>query len=90
MQDCVPVSRQNININGMEAEGYIFNDEQITTPDDLVLGNFEDKFSAISFHSAGLLNAVISYNDGTNDITKEIELTLDNYNPEFFYIEENA
>ena len=90
MRDCVPVSQQNINIEEMETEGYIFNDEQITTPDDLVLGNFKDKFSAISFHSTGLLNGVISYNDGTNDITKEIELTLSDYNPGFFYIEENA
>lgn len=87
MRDCVPVSQQNININDMEAEGYIFNDEQITTPDDLVLGNFKDKFSAISFHSTGLLNAVISYNDGTNDITKEIELTISDYAPGFFYTE---
>ena len=87
MRDCVPISRQNININEMETEGYIFNDEQITTPDDLVLGNFEDKFSAISFHSTGLLNAVISYNDGTNDITKEIELTISDYDSGFYYRE---
>ena len=87
MRDCVPVSQQNLNISWMEAEGYIFNDEQITTPDDLVLENFEDKYSAISFHSTGLLNAVISYNDGTNDITKEIELTTD-AEPGFYYRED--
>ena len=86
MRDCVPVSQQNLNINWMKAEGYIFNDEQITTPDDLVLENFKDKYSAISFHSAGLLNAVISYNDGTNDITKEIELTTGD-DPGFYYRE---
>lgn len=87
MRDCVPVSRQNINIAEIEAEGYIFNDEQITTPDDLILGNFEDKFSAIAFHSTGLLNAVISYNDGTNDITKEAELTISDDEAGFFYTE---
>ena len=87
MRDCVPVSRQNINISEMETEGYIFNDEQITLPDELVLGNFKDKFSAIAFHSTGLLNAVISYNDGTNDITKEIELTISDDESRFFYAE---
>ena len=88
IQDGVPASQQNININnGNEAEAYIFNDEQITIPDDLVLENFADKISAIKSQSRGLLNAVISYNDGTNDITKEVELIGDNYTSDFEYAE---
>lgn len=78
IQNGVPASQQNINRNGFELELYIFNDEQITVPNDLVLENFKDKISAIKSQSRGLLNAVISYNDGTNDITKEVELISSN------------
>lgn len=34
-----------------------------------------------------MLNAVISYNDGTNDITKEIELTISDFDSRFYYKE---
>lgn len=90
IQDGVPVSQQNININGIDANVYTFNDEQITVPNDLVLENVKDKFSAICLHSNGLLNAIVTYNDGVNDITKEIELTSsDFYNSEPFIYDEN-
>lgn len=90
IQDGVPVSQQNININGIDTNVYTFNDEQITVPNDLVLENVKDKFSAICLHSNGLLNAIVTYNDGVNDITKEIELTsYDFYNSEPFTYDEN-
>lgn len=85
IQNGAPVSQQNINIEGTDYEAYIFNDEQITTPSNLALENFENKFSAIASHSKGVLNAVILYNDGVNDITKEIELTRDeNFESNYF------
>lgn len=85
IQNGAPVSQQNINIEGTDYEAYIFNDEQITTPSNLALENFENKFSAIASHSKGVLNAVILYNDGVNDITKEIELTRDeNFTSNYF------
>lgn len=85
IQNGAPVSQQNINIKGTDYEAYIFNDEQITTPSNLALENFENKFSAIASHSKGVLNAVILYNDGVNDITKEIELTRDeNFESNYF------
>lgn len=85
IQNGAPVSQQNINIEGTDYEAYIFNDEQITTPSNLVLEDFENKFLAIASHSKGVLNAVILYNDGVNDITKEIELTRDeNFEPNYF------
>lgn len=85
IQDGVPVSQQNITLDGNNYEAYIFNDEQITIPDNLVLEDFENKFLAIASHSKGVLNAVISYNDGVNDITKEIELTRDeNFTSNYF------
>lgn len=85
IQNGAPVSQQNINIEGTDYEAYIFNDEQITTPSNLALENFENKFSAIASHSKGVLNAVILYNDGVNDITKEIELTHDeNFESNYF------
>lgn len=85
IQNGAPVSQQNINIEGTDYEAYIFNDEQITIPDSLVLEDFENKFLAIASHSKGVLNAVISYNDGVNDITKEIELTRDeNFTSNYF------
>lgn len=85
IQNGAPVSQQNINIEGTDYEAYIFNDEQITTPSNLALENFENKFLAIASHSKGVLNAVISYNDGVNDITKEIELTRDeNFESNYF------
>lgn len=85
IQNGAPVSQQNINIEGTDYEAYIFNDEQITTPSNLALENFENKFLAIASHSKGVLNAVILYNDGVNDITKEIELTRDkNFESNYF------
>lgn len=85
IQNGAPVSQQNINIEGTDYEAYIFNDEQITIPSNLALENFENKFSAIASHSKGVLNAVILYNDGVNDITKEIELTRDeNFESNYF------
>lgn len=85
IQNGAPVSQQNINIEGTDYEAYIFNDEQITTPSNLVLEDFENKFLAIASHSKGVLNAVILYNDGVNDITKEIELTRDeNFTSNYF------
>lgn len=85
IQDGAPVSQQNITLDGNNYEAYIFNDEQITIPDNLVLEDFENKFLAIASHSKGVLNAVISYNDGVNDITKEIELTRDeNFESNYF------
>lgn len=85
IQNGAPVSQQNINMEGTDYEAYIFNDEQITTPSNLALENFENKFSAIASHSKGVLNAVILYNDGVNDITKEIELTRDeNFESNYF------
>lgn len=85
IQDGVPVSQQNITLDGNNYKAYIFNDEQITIPDSLVLEDFENKFLAIASHSKGVLNAVISYNDGVNDITKEIELTRDeNFTSNYF------
>lgn len=85
IQNGAPVSQQNINMEGTDYEAYIFNDEQITTPSNLVLEDFENKFLAIASHSKGVLNAVISYNDGVNDITKEIELTRDeNFTSNYF------
>lgn len=85
IQNGAPVSQQNINIEGTDYEAYIFNDEQITIPDSLVLEDFENKFLAIASHSKGVLNAVISYNDGVNAITKEIELTRDeNFTSNYF------
>lgn len=85
IQDGAPVSQQNITLDGNNYEAYIFNDEQITIPDNLVLEDFENKFLAIASHSKGVLNAVISYNDGVNDITKEIELTRDeNFTSNYF------
>lgn len=89
IQDGVPVSQQNINMNGFEFELYIFNDEQITVLDDSALENFDDKISAINSQSRGLLNAVISYNDGTNDITKEVKLIGNNYSSYFEYTEDS-
>lgn len=81
----MPVSQQNITLDENNYEAYIFNDEQITIPDSLVLEDFENKFLAIASHSKGVLNAVISYNDGVNDITKEIELTRDeNFTSNYF------
>lgn len=85
IQNGAPVSQQNINMEGTDYEAYIFNDEQITTPSNLALENFENKFSTIASHSKGVLNAVILYNDGVNDITKEIELTRDeNFTSNYF------
>lgn len=85
IQNGAPVSQQNITLDGDNYEAYIFNDEQITIPDSLALENFENKFSAIASHSKGVLNAVILYNDGVNDITKEIELTRDeNFTSNYF------
>lgn len=85
IRDGVPVSQQNITLDGNNYKAYIFNDEQITIPDSLVLEDFENKFLAIASHSKGVLNAVISYNDGVNDITKEIELTRDeNFTSNYF------
>lgn len=85
IRDGVPVSQQNITLDENNYEAYIFNDEQITIPDSLVLEDFENKFLAIASHSKGVLNAVISYNDGVNDITKEIELTRDeNFTSNYF------
>lgn len=85
IRDGVPVSQQNITLDGNNYKAYIFNDEQITIPDSLVLEDFENKFLAIASHSKGVLNVVISYNDGVNDITKEIELTRDeNFTSNYF------
>lgn len=85
IRDGVPVSQQNITLDENNYKAYIFNDEQITIPDSLVLEDFENKFLAIASHSKGVLNAVISYNDGVNDITKEIELTRDeNFTSNYF------
>lgn len=79
IQDGVPASQQNISINGIAYEAYIFNDEQITTPSNLALENFKNKFLAIYYDSNKLVNAIVTYNDGTNNITKEVELTGNDY-----------
>lgn len=79
IQDGVPASQQNISINGITYEAYIFNDEQITTPSNLALENFKNKFLAIYYDSNKLVNAIVTYNDGTNNITKEVELTGNDY-----------
>lgn len=80
IQNGAPVSQQNINIEGTDYEAYIFNDEQITTPSNLALENFKNKFSAICFNSKGLVNAIVTYNDGKNDITKEVKLVSNDFN----------
>ena len=80
IQDGVPVSQHTITLNEIECEAYLFNDEQITVPDNLVLENFENKFSAICFNSKGLVNAIVTYNDGKNDITKEVKLVCNDFN----------
>lgn len=79
IQNGAPVSQQNINIEGTDYEAYIFNDEQITTPSNLALENFKNKFLAIYYDSNKLVNAIVTYNDGTNNITKEVELTGNDY-----------
>jgi hypothetical protein len=79
IQNGVPVSQQNINLDGTDYKAYLFNDEQITVPDNLVLGNFENKFLALYSDSNKLVNAIVTYNDGTNNITKEVELTGNDY-----------
>lgn len=79
IQNGAPVSQQNINMEGTDYEAYIFNDEQITTPSNLVLENFKNKFLAIYSDSNKLVNAIVTYNDGTNNITKEVELTGNDY-----------
>lgn len=79
IQNGAPVSQQNISINGIAYEAYIFNDEQITTPSNLALENFKNKFLAIYYDSNKLVNAIVTYNDGTNNITKEVELTGNDY-----------
>lgn len=79
IQNGAPVSQQNINMEGTDYEAYIFNDEQITTPSNLALENFKNKFLAIYYDSNKLVNAIITYNDGTNNITKEVELTGNDY-----------
>lgn len=91
IQDGVPVSQQNITLYGTDYDAYMFNDEQITIPNNLELENSENKFSAICFDSKGLINAVVTYNDGTNDITKEVKLVSDNYfDSEPFNYDENG
>ena len=80
IQDGVPVSQHTITLNEIECEAYLFNDEQITVPDNLVLENFKNKFSAICFNSKGLVNAIVTYNDGKNDITKEVKLVSNDFN----------
>lgn len=79
IQNGAPVSQQNINMEGTDYEAYIFNDEQITTPSNLALENFKNKFLAIYYDSNKLVNAIVTYNDGTNNITKEVELTGNDY-----------
>ncbi len=91
IQNGVPVSQQNITLYGTDYDAYMFNDEQITIPNNLELENSENKFSAICFDSKGLINAVVTYNDGTNDITKEVKLVSDNYfDSEPFNYDENG
>lgn len=80
IQNGAPVSQHTITLNEIECEAYLFNDEQITVPDNLVLENFENKFSAICFNSKGLVNAIVTYNDGKNDITKEVKLVSNDFN----------
>lgn len=79
IQNGVPASQQNINLDGTEYKAYVFNDEQITVPDNLILENYRNKFLAIYSDSNKLVNAIVTYNDGTNNITKEVELTGNDY-----------
>lgn len=79
IQNGVPASQQNINLDGTEYKAYVFNDEQITVPDNLILENYKNKFLAIYSDSNKLVNAIVTYNDGTNNITKEVELTGNDY-----------
>lgn len=92
IQDGVPVSQQNINLDGTDYKVYLFNDEQITVPDNLVLGNFKNKFLALYYDSNKLVNAIVTYNDGKNNITKEVELTGNDYSSSeiLSYTEESA
>lgn len=92
IQNGVPVSQQNINLDGTDYKAYLFNDEQITLPDNLVLGNFKNKFLALYYDSNKLVNAIVTYNDGKNNITKEVELTGNDYSSSeiLSYTEESA
>nr|DAU00483.1 MAG TPA: hypothetical protein [Caudoviricetes sp.] len=92
IQNGVPVSQQNINLDGTDYKAYVFNDEQITVPDNLILENYKNKFLAIYSDSNKLVNAIVTYNDGKNNITKEVELTGNDYSSSetLSYTEENT